>query len=67
MSSIVTANRKNWAYMNKILELESTGLGRFNSLLLGGLQEWKAGHSKRQEEIRCDVEVYGIYQVKFYD
>lgn len=26
-SSFVTANRKNWAYLNKILELESTGVG----------------------------------------
>lgn len=66
-NSFVTANRKNWAYLNKILELESTGVGPINSLWLDGLQEWEAGHSKRQEEIIRYVEVYVIYPVKFYN
>lgn len=65
-SSFVTANRKNWTYLNKILELESTGLGPINLLWLGGLREWEAGHSRQDETIRY-VEVYVIYPVKFYN
>ena len=66
-TSFVTANRKNWIYVDKIFVLEAVGLGPTESLWPDDLWEWDTGHSKRQEEIICDVEISVIYQVEFYN